>query len=153
MGTLRTWEIYVLQAELDGRCGAWLLCTEGLTKGPSKGSLYKFQQSRFEQSMWPIAALVVFTLTMRQHWKLAVIFFYDNEGDIRERNQVLRKITVLSHKHWILVQLTIFKICFHLIAELVSPDDITLSLLGTISAKALQLDIFSKDSLADSEAV
>lgn len=64
--------------------------------------------------------------------KIGNLFYY-NEGDIRERNQVLRKMTMLSHKHWTLVQLTIFKVCFHLIVELVSPDDITLSLLGIIS--------------------
>ena len=39
----------VLQAKLDGRCVAWLLRPEGLTKGLSRGCLWKFQQRRFKE--------------------------------------------------------------------------------------------------------
>ena len=36
------------------------------------------------------------------------------DGDLREESPVLRKITMLSCDHWTLVQLTVFKVCFHL---------------------------------------
>ena len=79
--------------------------------------------------------------------------FETSEVDLREGNQVLSKITMLSHDHQTLVQLAIFKICFHLRVELVQPDDIKPSLLGISPAKALRLNIISKDSLVASEKV
>ena len=50
----------VLKAKLDGSCGAWLLCPEGLCEGQSEGSLWKFQQSRLKKAYVFSAALVVF---------------------------------------------------------------------------------------------
>ena len=54
--------------------------------------------------------------------------FDDNEGALKEKNCVSRKIAILSCKYWTLVQLS-SKFCVHLEAELVSAYRFYLSTL------------------------
>ena len=63
--------------------------------------------------------VLVFVQIIRQTGSL----FDGDAGDLKEKNNVSRKITKLSCGYWNLVQLTFFKVFFfffHLKAELVS---------------------------------
>ena len=57
----------VLQAKLDGSLGAWLLCSKGLSKGQSEGSLQKLQQSRLKKKDYVFSGALVFMQKMRQN--------------------------------------------------------------------------------------
>ena len=45
---------------------------------------------------------------------LNVVHFEGSEGDLKEKNHVSRKITMLSGGHWTLMQLAVFKVLFSL---------------------------------------
>ena len=40
--------------------------------------------------------------------------FDDSDGDLKEKNRVPRKITMLSYGYWTLVQLSVLKVLFSL---------------------------------------
>lgn len=49
----------------------------------------------------------------------------DNEGNLREMNQVLRKIIMCSCAYWTFMQLNVLKVCFHLEVGLVFITDLS----------------------------
>ena len=76
---------------------ALLLCPEGRTKSQSKGSLSEFQQSELNDHRRSRLLLVC---SCKQTGKIKSWTqssrFNNNEGDLKEKNHGLRKITMLS---------------------------------------------------------
>ena len=79
---------------------ALLLCPEGRTKSQSKGSLSEFQRSELKdhrRSRLLLVCLCKQTGRIKS-WTQSSLFNND-EGDLRERNHGLRKITMLSIRY------------------------------------------------------
>ena len=86
-----------VEAKPDGRCVALLLCPEGQTKGQSKGSLSEFQRGELKdhrRSRLLLVCLCKQTGRIKS-WTQSSLFNND-EGDLKEKNHGLRKITMLS---------------------------------------------------------
>lgn len=88
--------------------------------------------------------LLLCLCTMRQNWKFALLLrLMSIIIDRRIRFYGNSQCSVMTWNS----SAAVFKVYFHLRVELVWLDDIKLSLLSIISARALELNVFLKDSL------